>query len=277
MFLSCFFIIGGLNLNAYAEDTDLVLKLHEKASELINSGDILTASSLYKEILEIEPDNAFTQQMINEIGQALETKANAMINLECESYQDCPPRDAIKYLERVLDVEPDNKEVLVKRNMLLTNVRLLEEANSPKSDYVINVQNIIRNSQGVLVSVSGSIYTAILPTTVLDSLLDEIVEKQDTILYIDGGERYFDEIVFAEKNTAYVDGEEYVRWYVKQKHTQNEVEFMANVAMFATLDDPVIEQRQIEVIVKVIDSSFSAITMENGDQSTIIFEILKKN
>ena len=60
----------------YAEDTDLVLKLHEKASELINSGDILTASSLYKEILEIEPDNAFTQQMINEIGQALETKAS---------------------------------------------------------------------------------------------------------------------------------------------------------------------------------------------------------
>ena len=102
------------------------------------------------------------------------------MDLECKSYQDCPPRDAIKYLERVLDIEPDNKEVLVKRNMLLTNVRLLEEANSPKSDYTINVQNIIRNSQGVLVSVSGSIYTGILPTTVLDSLLDEIVEKQDT-------------------------------------------------------------------------------------------------
>ena len=96
-------------------------------------------------------------------------------------------------------------------------------------------------------------------------------------MYVDGGKRYFDEIVFAEKNTVYLDDEEYVRWHVKQKHTQDETEFLAKITMFATLDDPVIEQRQIEVIVKVIDSNFSAMTMENGDQSTIIFEILKKN
>ena len=79
-------------------------------------------------------------------------KASNLAELECESYNDCGPLDALQIYEKMLMINSDNEELLLQRNLMLMEVGNFD-VRETNGDYIVNVQQIVRDRNGSLVSV----------------------------------------------------------------------------------------------------------------------------
>ena len=134
------------------------------------------AIQVYSEILEIDPDDdvalmnrafAFimrddfqsgiqdlTKVLDNNPGNlmALKSKATLLAQFECVSYDNCKPNEALELLDVALDDNPDDEDLKMKRDFLLSKAETFEVSET-NGDYMINIQLITRDQNGTLSSV----------------------------------------------------------------------------------------------------------------------------
>ena len=104
---------------------------------------------------------------------ALDGKATILGNLECKFYTDCPPLEAIQIVEKMLEIDPNNEELKLKRNFMYSQIRLFD-MNEINDEYLVHVQLIVRDKNGTLVSVIENSGTDISPTNTFEIIEFEI-------------------------------------------------------------------------------------------------------
>ena len=290
-------ILTSFSLTAYAENENEILKLHENGYQMLINGNFPEAIEIYDKIIKMSPNDekallnrAASYHQASNIENslrdldtileiyprnvfALEGKAIILGNFDCNSYDDCGPLKALLYLERILEIEPDNSEITLKRNELFRKTKLFQATDN---EYIVNLQYINRDSEGRLVSVTESVYNGIIPSKMLYLFLDQIVEKQDTVLHMDGGKRTQEKIIYAEKNFVNIDGEKYERWYYEVEQNHDKRIFWTKSSIFIEFTEFAEDNLVRDIIVKLVDGNFPAIVVDVGDTSTEVYEILKR-
>ena len=199
LILSCTIIISCFSVNAYGDSVD---DMHNSAYQLMKNGEYVKAIETYTTILEIEEYDetallnravAFAtigndKSALNDFSlvldkdpenlTALNGKATILSNFECISYNDCGPLQSLQTLEKMLEIDPDNEEILLKRNFMFkkgmdddTKFASFDVRNT-NGDYIVNIQQIVRDNNGNLVSVIENAGTDISPTLLTEKYLD---------------------------------------------------------------------------------------------------------
>ena len=180
LILSCTVIVSCFSVNAYGDSVD---DMHNSAYQLMKNGEYVKAIETYTTILEIEEYDetallnravAFAtigndKSALNDFSLvldkdpenliALNGKATILSNFECTSYDDCGPLQSLQTLEKMLEIDPENEEILLKRNFMFTeglsgNSKFaMFDVRETNGDYIVNIQQIVRDKNGNLVSV----------------------------------------------------------------------------------------------------------------------------
>ena len=266
--------------SANAESVD---ELHDKAYQFMKSGNFSDAIDTYSKILELQPNDeqallnraiAYTQVdrfdnalsdidsflMLNPNNKkALNGKAFILEKLDCISYKKCGPLESLRILEELLESDPTNNEHENQRNFVLTNVPSFN-VRATDGDYLVRFQQILKDSEGSLVSVIDGVGSEVIPTRLLDEYLDE---KKDTV------------DIF-EKEIVSIEGEQYVKWRYEISGIENEGSFYGKweISTQITVED--VEEQKIEFELELARGITPAIVTEKGDHYLIIVEILKK-
>lgn len=279
-----------------AESEKSVSELHDEAYQLAKSGEFSNAKLIYGQILEKYPhdEKALLNRavVLSQIGDqegslkdfdtvlsfnpnnasALMGKAAISVNFDCISYQNCGPLESARYLEKILENEPDNDDVRSQLNFVLTKIPPID-VRETNGEYKVSTQYVIRDSQGMLVSVTENVFSAIVPAKILENYLDSEIEIGGQVLDVDGDKRYYYLVEHSEKNIVKVDGEEYTRWYFETKLVEPERQFYAKMTVYETWT---LQDENKTIALNIINSQMPAVTVDVGDHSTMIFEILKK-
>ena len=266
--------------SANAESVD---ELHDKAYQFMKSGNFSDAIDTYSKILELQPKNeqallnraiAYTQVdrfdqalwdldsflMLNPNNKkALNGKAFILEKLDCISYKKCGPLESLRILEELLESDPTNNELENQRNFVLTNVPSFN-VRATDGDYLVRFQQILKDSEGSLVSVIDGVGSEVIPTRLLDEYLDE---KKDTV------------DIF-EKEIVSIEGEQYVKWRYEISGIENEGSFYGKWEIITQITVEDIEEQKIELELELARGITPAIVTEKGDHYLIIVEILKK-
>ena len=144
-------------LSVNPEDIEI---LSNKGAILFNLGKINESIIILEKILEIEPENV----------KILLVNANILIS--AEKYN-----EAVQIYEKILEIESENTFA---QDMLNQNLGSTELISMKNSKYLGYVQIEVRNSNGVLVSVTESDTLDYLPFAITDEFLNE--SKADTIV-----------------------------------------------------------------------------------------------
>lgn len=230
-------MFGGVIFNAYGDSVEDML-------------------ADFSSVLETDPENM----------TALDGKATILGNLECKFYTDCPPLEAIQIVEKMLEIDPNNEELKLKRNFLYSQIRLFD-MNEINNEYLVYVQLIVRDKNGTLVSVIENSGTDISPTNMLETHLNE---KEKEL-----GNNY-------KKDMVKIGPDDYIRWHYEIQKSLSEAErkFFGKVKSSEIVPDgyessphgPI--EMSLEII--LISSIFPAINVDEGDQTLRIIEVLKK-
>jgi hypothetical protein len=230
-------MFGGVIFNAYGDSVEDML-------------------ADFSSVLETDPENM----------TALDGKATILGNLECKFYTDCPPLEAIQIVEKMLEIDPNNEELKLKRNFLYSQIRLFD-MNEINDEYLVHVQLIVRDKNGTLVSVIENSGTDISPTNMLETHLNE-KEKEP-------GNNY-------KKDIVKIGQDDYIRWHYEIQKSLSEAErkFFGKIKSSEIVPDgyepsphgPI--EMSLQII--LISSIFPAINVDEGDQTLRIIEVLKK-
>jgi len=182
-------------------NAESVEELHDAAYQFMKSENFSDAIDTYSKILELQPKDeqallnraiAYTQVdrfdqalwdldsflMLNPNNKkALNGKAFILEKLDCISYKKCGPLESLRILEELLESDPTNNELENQRNFVLTNVPSFY-VRATDGDYLVRFQQILKDSEGSLVSVIDGVASEVIPTRLLDEYLDE---KKDTV------------------------------------------------------------------------------------------------
>ena len=267
--------------SANAESVD---ELHDKAYQFMKSGNFSDAIDTYSKILELQPNDeqallnraiALTQVdsfdnalrdidsflMLNPNNKkALNGKAFILEKLDCISYKKCGPLESLRILEQLLESDPTNNELENQRNFVLTKVPSFN-VRATDGDYLVRFQQILKDSEGSLVSVIDGVGSEVIPTRLLDEYLDE---KKDTV------------DIF-EKEIVSIEGEQYVKWRYEISGIENEGSFYGKWEIITQITvEGVRGYKQLEVELELARGITPAIVTDKGDHYLIIVEILKK-
>jgi len=266
--------------SANAESVD---ELHDKAYQFMKSGNFSDAIDTYSKILEIQPNDeqallnraiAYTQVdrfdnalrdidsflMLNPNNKkALNGKAFILEKLDCISYKKCGPLESLRILEELLESDPTNNELENQRNFVLTNVPSFN-VRATDGDYLVRFQQILKDSEGSLVSVIDGVGSEVIPTRLLDEYLDE---KKDTV------------DIF-EKEIVSIEGEQYVKWRYEISGIENEGSFYGKWEIITQITVEDVEEQKTEFELELARGLTPAIVTDKGDHYLIIVEILKK-
>ena len=85
---------------------------------------------------------------------ALQGKAIILSDFEFISYSNCGPLQSLQIFEKMLEIDPENEEILLKRNLMFKkgfsdNSKFASfDVRKTNGDYIVNVQQIVRDKNG---------------------------------------------------------------------------------------------------------------------------------
>ena len=264
-------------------NAESVEELHDAAYQFMKSENFSDAIDTYSKILELQPKDeqallnraiAYTQVdrfdqalwdldsflMLNPNNKkALNGKAFILEKLDCISYKKCGPLESLRILEELLESDPTNNELENQRNFVLTKVPSFY-VRATDGDYIVRFQQILKDSEGSLVSVIDGVGSEVIPTRLLDEYLDE---KKDTV------------DIF-EKEIVSIEGEQYVKWRYEISGIENEGSFYGKWEIITQITVEDVEEQKIDIELELARGLTPAIVTEKGDHYLIIVEILKK-
>ena len=264
-------------------NAESVEELHDAAYQFMKSENFSDAIDTYSKILELQPKDeqallnraiAYTQVdrfdqalwdldsflMLNPNNKkALNGKAFILEKLDCISYKKCGPLESLRILEELLESDPTNNELENQRNFVLTNVPSFY-VRATDGDYIVRFQQILKDSEGSLVSVIDGVGSQVIPTRLLDEYLDE---KKDTV------------DIF-EKEIVSIEGEQYVKWRYEISGIENEGSFYGKWEIITQITVEDVEEQKIDIELELARGLTPAIVTDKGDHYLIIVEILKK-
>jgi len=264
-------------------NAESVEELHDAAYQFMKSENFSDAIDTYSKILELQPKDeqallnraiAYTQVdrfdqalwdldsflMLNPNNKkALNGKAFILEKLDCISYKKCGPLESLRILEELLESDPTNNELENQRNFVLTKVPSFN-VRATDGDYLVRFQQILKDSEGSLVSVIDGVGSEVIPTRLLDEYLDE---KKDTV------------DIF-EKEIVSIEGEQYVKWRYEISGIENEGSFYGKWEMITQITVEDVEEQKTEFELELARGLTPAIVTDKGDHYLIIVEILKK-
>ena len=264
-------------------NAESVEELHDAAYQFMKSENFSDAIDTYSKILELQPKDeqallnraiAYTQVdrfdqalwdldsflMLNPNNKkALNGKAFILEKLDCISYKKCGPLESLRILEQLLESDPTNNELENQRNFVLTNVPSFY-VRATDGDYLVRFQQILKDSEGSLVSVIDGVGSQVIPTRLLDEYLDE---KKDTV------------DIF-EKEIVSIEGEQYVKWRYEISGIENEGSFYGKWEIITQITVEDVEEQKIDIELELARGLTPAIVTDKGDHYLIIVEILKK-
>ena len=264
-------------------NAESVEELHDAAYQFMKSENFSDAIDTYSKILELQPKDeqallnraiAYTQVdrfdqalwdldsflMLNPNNKkALNGKAFILEKLDCISYKKCGPLESLRILEQLLESDPTNNELENQRNFVLTKVPSFY-VRATDGDYIVRFQQILKDSEGSLVSVIDGVGSEVIPTRLLDEYLDE---KKDTV------------DIF-EKEIVSIEGEQYVKWRYEISGIENEGSFYGKWEIITQITVEDVEEQKTEFELELARGLTPAIVTEKGDHYLIIVEILKK-
>ena len=191
--------------------------------------------------------------------KALNGKAFILEKLDCISYKKCGPLESLRILEELLESDPTNNELENQRNFVLTKVPSFN-VRATDGDYLVRFQQILKDSEGSLVSVIDGVGSEVIPTRLLDEYLDE---KKDTV------------DIF-EKEIVSIEGEQYVKWRYEISGIENEGSFYGKWEIITQITVEDVEEQKKEFELELARGLTPAIVTDKGDHYLIIVEILKK-
>tara|TARA_Y100000590_G_scaffold66743_1_gene72347 strand:- start:606 stop:1304 length:699 start_codon:yes stop_codon:yes gene_type:complete len=225
----------------------LIISLGIGGISLSAFGDTQSNLDYFSSILENNPNDM----------RALDGKAIILAGLECNSYNDCGPLEAVKIFEKMLVISPDNKELQLKRDFVLAQIEPfnLHETNG---DYIVNIQMIVRNSDGMLVSVIENGKSVVLPTSLLETHLNS---KEKTSI------NFKEEIVRIGES-------DYIKWSYEGKMgpLEERTKFLGGASEFVSIQNERGMLSQIDIITTI----FPAIVVDKGDKAWYTAEVFKK-
>ena len=264
-------------------NAESVEELHDAAYQFMKSENFSDAIDTYSKILELQPKDeqallnraiAYTQVdrfdqalwdldsflMLNPNNKkALNGKAFILEKLDCISYKKCGPLESLRILEELLESDPTNNELENQRNFVLTKVPSFY-VRATDGDYLVRFQQILKDSEGSLVSVIDGVGSEVIPTRLLDEYLDE---KKDTV------------DIF-EKEIVSIEGEQYVKWRYEISGIENEGSFYGKWEIITQITVEDVKEQKTEFELELARGLTPAIVTEKGDHYLIIVEILKK-
>ena len=264
-------------------NAESVEELHDAAYQFMKSENFSDAIDTYSKILELQPKDeqallnraiAYTQVdrfdqalwdldsflMLNPNNKkALNGKAFILEKLDCISYKKCGPLESLRILEELLESDPTNNELVNQRNFVLTKVPSFN-VRATDGDYLVRFQQILKDSEGSLVSVIDGVGSEVIPTRLLDEYLDE---KKDTV------------DIF-EKEIVSIEGEQYVKWRYEISGIENEGSFYGKWEIITQITVEDVKEQKTEFELELARGLTPAIVTEKGDHYLIIVEILKK-
>jgi len=264
-------------------NAESVEELHDAAYQFMKSENFSDAIDTYSKILELQPKDeqallnraiAYTQVdrfdqalwdldsflMLNPNNKkALNGKAFILEKLDCISYKKCGPLESLRILEELLESDPTNNELVNQRNFVLTKVPSFN-VRATDGDYLVRFQQILKDSEGSLVSVIDGVGSEVIPTRLLDEYLDE---KKDTV------------DIF-EKEIVSIEGEQYVKWRYEISGIENEGSFYGKWEIITQITVEDVEEQKTEFELELARGITPAIVTDKGDHYLIIVEILKK-
>ena len=264
-------------------NAESVEELHDAAYQFMKSENFSDAIDTYSKILELQPKDeqallnraiAYTQvdrfdNALRDIDsflvlnpnnkKALNGKAFILEKLDCISYKKCGPLESLRILEELLESDPTNNELENQRNFVLTKVPSFN-VRATDGDYLVRFQQILKDSEGSLVSVIDGVGSEVIPTRLLDEYLDE---KKDTV------------DIF-EKEIVSIEGEQYVKWRYEISGIENEGSFYGKWEIITQITVEDVEEQKTEFELELARGLTPAIVTDKGDHYLIIVEILKK-
>ena len=264
-------------------NAESVEELHDAAYQFMESENFSDAIDTYSKILELQPKDeqallnraiAYTQVdrfdqalwdldsflMLNPNNKkALNGKAFILEKLDCISYKKCGPLESLRILEELLESDPTNNELVNQRNFVLTKVPSFN-VRATDGDYLVRFQQILKDSDGSLVSVIDGVGSEVIPTWVLYEYLDE---KKDTV------------DIF-EKEIVSIEGEQYVKWRYEISGIENEESFYGKWEIITQITVEDVEEQKMDIELELARGLTPAIVTDKGDHYLIIVEILKK-
>ena len=264
-------------------NAESVEELHDAAYQFMKSENFSDAIDTYSKILELQPkdeqallNRAIVYTQVDRFDQALwdldsflilnpndkkalNGKAFILEKLDCISYKKCGPLESLRILEELLESDPTNNELENQRNFVLTNVPSFH-VRATDGDYIVRFQQILKDSEGSLVSVIDGVASEVIPTRLLDEYLDE---KKDTV------------DIF-EKEIISIEGEQYVKWRYEISGIENEGSFYGKWEIVTQITVEDVEEQKTDIELELARGLTPAIVTEKGDHYLIIVEILKK-
>jgi len=289
LILSCAAIISCYSINAYGESVN---EMHDSAYELMINGEFIEAIKTYTTILEIEESDetallnrafAFakigdTESSLVDFSLVLEkdsknlTALNGistlLANTECESYENCGPLQSLQILERMIDIDPENEEIRIKRNFMFTqgydsipNFAMFD-VKETNGDYIVNIQQIVRDRDGNLVSVIENAGTDISPTMLTEKYLDS--REKNSVNF--------------EKEVVEIGDEKYIKWHYEILTSNSEIErkFFGLSKSGITVSDGERDGKKMFMKIDLISALFPAVNVDVGDETRKIVEVFKK-
>jgi len=264
-------------------NAESVEELHDAAYQFMKSENFSDAIDTYSKILELQPNDeqallnraiAYTQVdrfynaledidsflMLNPNNKkALNGKAFILEKLDCISYKKCGPLESLRILEQLLESDPTNNELQNQRNFVLTKVPSFHVI-ATDGDYLVRFQQILKDSEGSLVSVIDGVGSEVIPTRLLDEYLDEKKNTADIF----------------EKEIVSIEGEQYVKWRYEISGIENKRVFYGKWEIITQITVEDVEEQKTDIELELARGLTPAIVTDKGDHYLIIVEILKK-
>ncbi len=273
----------GFTVQASAE---LIDDLHDLALDKMNTQNFVVAIEEYSKILEIDENDevalinrAFALRMINDLDSAvndltkviennpdnliaIKGKATLLAQFECESYYNCGVNEALDLLENTLENHPGDEDLKMKHDYLLSKAEQFSVYET-NGDYIVNIQFITRDQNGVLVSVVENPGASIIPTKVLEDHLD------------DKGMNHNNTIEF-KKEIVSINEHEYLKWYIVTEYENTEKFWRGAVSLEKRVDTKSDEGYDIVFYKEVLRAIIPAQLYDEGFDTISIIEVFKK-
>ena len=275
-------MVGGITLNAYGESID---EMHDSSLEYMNAQNFVQAIQEYSKILEVDPkdetaliNRAFAFSMtndyessLNDLSKVLENdpknlialkgKATLLAQFECKSYDNCRPNDAFELLHIALDDNPDDEDLKMTRDYLLSKAETFDVLDT-NGDYIVNIQFITRDQNGTLVSVVQNAGTTILPSRVLEKYLDEKGKFDDTIEF--------------KKEIVVINGQDYMKWHIVTEYDNKEKFWRGTVSLEKRVDTKSDDGHNVTFFKEILRAIMPVEMYDKGYETLSIMEIFKK-
>jgi len=264
-------------------NAESVEELHDAAYQFMKSGNFSDAIDNYSKILELQPNDeqallnrakAYTQVdrfdeaiwdldaflILNPNNKSvLNGKAFILEKLDCVSYKKCGPLESLRILEQLLESDPTNNELQNQRNFVLTKVPSFHVI-ATDGDYLVRFQQILKDSEGSLVSVIDGVGSEVIPTRLLDEYLDEKKNTADIF----------------EKEIVSIEGEQYVKWRYEISGIENKRVFYGKWEIITQITVEGVEEQKMDIELELARGLTPAIVTDKGDHYFITVEVLKK-